>query len=106
LVSYFSSEVYQIQGDGIVKLKQKIKDIKELEVLVDLVKKYFPMLDYVVIFGDIEKAVFSKRLVYTESTETMYKIFKELEIDLGGLKILCANNKVRLKYELNLNEFL
>jgi hypothetical protein len=106
LVSYFSSEVYQIQGDAIIKLKQKVRDIKELDVLVDLVKKYFPMLDYVVIFGDVERGVFSKRLVYTESRENMYKIFEELEIDLSGLKILCANNKVRLKYELNLNEFL
>lgn len=81
-----------------MKLKVQVREVEELSVLVDLVKTYFPMLDYLVLFGNIEKRVFSERLVYTESKESMYKVFEELRVDCREKKILMKNNDVRLKY--------
>lgn len=72
LVSYFSDGVYEIKEERIAKLRQKLGELNELNGLACLIKKYFPMLDYVVLYGRLDKGVFSHRMLYTESREDMY----------------------------------
>lgn len=105
-MSYFSGDIWEVSGSEVVRLKRSVKEVEELSALVDLVKTYFPMVDYVVFVGNADSGVFSKRLVYTDCKESLYKTFEELNIDLKNSKILLKNNGVRLKYELVENEFL
>lgn len=95
-----------IKNERVIKLREKYRAFEELNELVSLIKRYFPMLDYIVVFGLLEKGVFSTRLVYTEAVERMYKVFEELDLSLKTKKIMCRNNNVRIRFDWANNEYL